>query len=48
MSTLTKRVTAKATEFRRAIVDALPIDDVVLDSFPDGTCGDVAPLLGEY
>lgn len=41
-------VVFKATEFRQAIVDALPIDDVVLDSFPDGTCGDVSPLLGEY
>jgi hypothetical protein len=41
-------IEAEAQRFRQAIVAALPLDDVVLDHFPHGTCGDVAILLGEF
>lgn len=41
-------VTEHATRFHDAIIDSLPLNDQIMDSFPHGTCGDASPLLGQY
>ncbi len=45
---LNEELHAKASEFRQAILDAIPLDDIVFEQFPRGACGDTSDLLGEY